>query len=304
VEADLERRRASRANRRQARWLTAAAVALAALAGLVAAAPAGGAVTLGQLPAAAPAASSDCSSADFLQPSITGGNLYIARQAGTITSWSTRASGTSAGATYVFKVFRRTTDPDFFQVITRAPERTLSAGLNTVPVNIAARSGDMIGFNVSEGPSSCTFPQPGDAVLRHGGSLSDGSSGQFTQLNEARLNLSANLVPSNHFAVRAITRDRRQGTATVTADVSNPGLVTISGKGLKKRGGSKVVAVAGTVRFKLVSVGSRKRKLQRTGKVTLIPTMTFFPTGGDPASTTFTVKLKKKGRPPRSVQSP
>ncbi len=55
------------------------------------------AVTIGQLPPSTPAASCTTPNLDYLQPSVTGGNLYIARVAGTITSWSTRSSG--AGAT-------------------------------------------------------------------------------------------------------------------------------------------------------------------------------------------------------------
>jgi hypothetical protein len=290
----LERWPASRANRSRARRPIAAAVVLAMIGVPFAAAPAGAAVTLGQVPAAPPAASADCSSADFLQPSVIGGNLYIARQAGTITSWSTRASGTSAGATYVFKVFRRTIDPDVFQVIARAPEHTVTAGLNTVPVNMAVRSGDMIGFHVDGLPSSCTVPELGDAVLRRGGALSDGASGQFTPLNDARLNLSAVLAPSNAFTIASLTRDRRKGTATVTVNVSNSGVAAISGKGLKKRRATKNVAVAGTVQFQIAAAGSQKRRLVKTGKVRLTTTLTFTPTGGDPAAATFAVKLKRK----------
>jgi hypothetical protein len=288
----VDRGPASRANRCHARWLIAAAVALAVVATLPAAA--GAAVTLGQLPALPPPA--ECSTtADFLQPSITGGNLYIARQAGTITSWSTRSSG--GDATYVFKIFRRTTDPDVFQVIARAPPHELTPGLNTVPVNIAVRSGDMIGVNESGDPNSCTFAQPGDGVLTREGSVAVGASGSFTPLNDVRLNLSAVLVPSNDFAVASITRDRKLGTATVLVNVSNPGVVTIAGKGLKKRP-PKNVAVAGTIQFKLATVGVKKRKLEKTGKVAITPTMTFSPNGGEPANLAFTVKLKQRRRPP------
>ncbi|HEY6637203.1 MAG TPA: hypothetical protein VIZ61_05920 [Solirubrobacterales bacterium] len=287
----------SRANRCHARWLTAAALTLAALAATLPAAPAGAAVTLGQLPATAPPA--QCSStADFLQPGITGGNLYIARQAGTITSWSTRSSG--ADATYVFKIFRRTSDPDVFQVIARAPPHDLTSGLNTVPVNIAVRSGDMIGVNESGDPNSCTFSQIGDGVLTRSGSVALGASGSFTALNDVRLNLSAVLVPSNDFAVAAITRDRKQGTATVMVNVSNPGVVTIAGKGLKKRH-PKNVAVAGTIQFNIATAGAKKRKLEKTGKVAVSPTLTFSPSGGEPANRTFTVKLKQRRRPPAPV---
>jgi hypothetical protein len=268
---------------------------------MVMATPSRAAVTIGQI-SPVPPASPDCTpSADYLQPSITSGNLYIARQAGTITSWSTNSFG--AGATYVFKVFRRTSDPDIFRVIAHAPPRTLSSGINRAPVNIAVRSGDMIGLNESGAPNSCTFPMPGDAVLTRSGNLSDGASGTFSPENDVRLNLSAVLAPSNDFILGPVARDRKLGTASVTAFVSNPGLITISGKGLKKRNASKTVAVAGPVQLHIASAGSRKRKLAKTGKVTLTPTVTFYPTGGDPAAKAFTVKLRKR-KPRQSVQSP
>ena len=268
------------------------------------AAPAGAAVTLGQL-ASAPS-SPDCPATpppgvDYLQPSITGGNLYIARQAGTISSWSTRSSG--GGASYVFKIFRRTSDPDVFQVIAQAPAHTLTAGINTVPVSIAVRSGDMIGINESGGPNSCTFSQTGDAVLTRSGSLSEGASGTFAQQSNVRLNLSAVLVPSNVFNIVAITRDRRQGTATVIVNVSNPGVLTISGNGLKKRK-ARNVATAATVQFGIATAGTRRRKLNKTGKVTLTPTIAFIPSGGDVASTTFAVKLKKRRAHAVGIRTP
>jgi hypothetical protein len=297
LEGCLKHRPVSRINRSHARWLTAAAAALVAL---MAATPARGAVTLGQIPASPP--SPACSTtADYLQPSITGGNLYIARQAGTITSWSTNSSG--GGAAYVFKVFRRTTDPDVFQVIAHAPTHTLTPGINTLPVNIAVRSGDMIGINESGPDNSCTVTQFGDAVLTRGGGLSDGASGSFSPVNDVRLNLSAVLVPSNAFTVASIVRDRHQGTATLTLNTSNPGVVTITGPGLKKHNATKNVAVAGPVQFGIAAVGSRKRRLQKRGNVTLTTTLTFTPSNGDPASQLLTVKLKKRRHLP-SVQRP
>ncbi len=263
---------------------------------LVLAAPAGAAVTLGQLAPSTPSA--DCSgTADYLQPSVTGGNLYIARQAGTITSWSTRSA--NAGATYVFKVFRRTSDPDVFQVIAHAAPRVLTSGMNVVPVNIKVRSGDMIGLNESGPDNSCTFPQPGDGVLTGDGALSDGASGQFGPLNDVRLNLSANLIPSNDFGIAAITRDRKRGTATVLLNVSNPGTLAISAKGMKKRP-VKNIAVAGTAQFNIAAAPSKRGKLEKRGKLTLTPTLTFSPSGGEPASFPFRIKLLFRKRHPRT----
>ena len=303
MEGCLKRWPAGRANR-SSRWLSAVAVSLAWMAAAVSATPASGAVTLGQL---APTASPDCPAVsapgvDYLQPSITGGNLYIARQAGTITSWSTNSSG--GDATYVFKVFRRTSDPDVFQVIAHAPAHLLTSGINTVPVNIAVRSGDMIGVNERGDANSCTFGQPGDGVLSREGSISDGGSGTFLPRNDVRLNLSAILVPSNDFTIAALTQDRKQGTATVTVNVPNPGILTLSGTGLKRRRVSKNIAVAGTVRFQIAAAGKKKRKLEKTGKVAMPTTMTYTPAAGEPASTFLTVKLRKRPRPVTPLGGP
>jgi hypothetical protein len=288
MEGCLERWRVNRANQTRAWWLTAAVAVLAL--GVAAAAPAHASVTIGQLPTAAP--SPRCTvDADYLQPSVTGGDLYIARQAGTITSWSTNSF--NSGATYVFKVFRRTSDPDVFQVIAHSEPHSLLRGLNTVPVSIPVRSGDMIGLNASGDPNSCTFAMPGDSVLSHPGDLSDGAAGEFSAVVDVRLNLSAVLVPSNDFTLGAVTRDRRRGSASMTAYVSNPGLVTISGNGLKRQV-AKSVAVPGPVPFQIASAGSFKRRLERKGKVTVSPTVTFYPAGGDPASKSITVRLRMR----------
>jgi hypothetical protein len=288
MEGCLERWRVNRANQTRAWWLTAAVAVLAL--GVAAAAPAHASLTIGQLPTAAP--SPRCTvDADYLQPSVTGGDLYIARQAGTITSWSTNSF--NSGATYVFKVFRRTSDPDVFQVIAHSEPHSLLRGLNTVPVSIPVRSGDMIGLNASGDPNSCTFAMPGDSVLSHPGDLSDGAAGEFSAVVDVRLNLSAVLVPSNDFTLGAVTRDRRRGSASMTAYVSNPGLVTISGNGLKRQV-AKSVAVPGPVPFQIASAGSFKRRLERKGKVTVSPTVTFYPAGGDPASKSITVRLRMR----------
>ena len=266
---------------------------MACVAALAAAVPASAAVTIGQLPVTPPAAT--CTpGADYLQPSVTGGNLYIARQAGTITSWST--SSPSPGARYTFKVFRRTSDPDVFQVIGHAPERIVTAGVSTFPVDVHVDSGDMIGFHESGGSTPCTFPTPGDDVLRSTADLGDGQSAAFTPVTGVRLNLSAVLVPSNGFTITGVTGNRRNGTATLTAELSNPGLATIGGKGLKRSHAN--TAVATQVTLKIATIGKRQRKLARTGSLKVPVTVTFYPTDGDPSSQIIQVKLRMKREPP------
>jgi hypothetical protein len=272
------------------------AVILASAAVLTAGAPAPAAVTIGQVaPPEDVATNCPGVATDVLQPSVTAGaNLYVAKQAGTITSWSTRAA-VGPGQTYTLKVFRRTTDPDVFRAIGHSGPHTLSSGVNTFPASVPVSSGDLLGLNVSGSPNACTFDVPGDSVLVRTGNLADGASGTFTPQADSRLNLSAVLVPTNGFSFGAVTRDRRTGTATLEIQLSNPGAVTLSGKGLKKTGRrTKTVAVASTVRFGVAASGGRKKKLNRKGKVSVRLAATFTPAGGDPATQTIQLKLKKK----------
>jgi hypothetical protein len=260
---------------------------------LAAAGQARAAVTIGQLPPTAPPPSSNCasSSSDYLEPSVTSGNLYVAKEAGTITSWSTMATG--PGADYVLKIFRRTSDPDVYQAVAHAPSHMLSSGLNNFVVSVPVRSGDMVGFNTSGPFNSCTFDVPGDTVLSRSNSLSDGASGTFAPLADSRLNLSAVLAPSNDFTF-TVSRDRRSGKALVTASTSNPGVVTLSGKGVKSGRAAKSVFVAGPIAFNVGATGRWGRKLVRTGRVAIGVTITFVPTGGDPSSKSFTLRLSKR----------
>jgi hypothetical protein len=271
-------------------WLRLAALCISCMATLAAASTATAAVSVGQLAPDPPAANCTTPGLDFLQPSVTGGNLYVAKEAGTITTWTTNSSG--AGATYVLKIFRRTTDPDSFQVVAHSAPHLLSLGVNNVPVSIPVKSGDMIGFRESGPPNSCTFTSVGDSVLNRAGNLEDGAAGTFAPQNDVRLNLSAVLVPDNTFTFTGITRDRKRGTATITVTTSNAGLITAAGKGMKKRA-AKNIAVAGPVSFPVVAIGKARHRLARTGKVVLPVRVTFFPPGGDPSIQSINLKLKR-----------
>ena len=254
------------------------------------AAPASGSVEIGQVPSDLPP-NVTCPAGDYLQPSVTGGTLYIAKQAGTITTWSTFSSGPG---TYVFKVFRRTSDPDAFQVIARSDAGVLGAGLLTFPTSIAVRSGDMIGFHKTATGTSCAIPATGDSLLQAPSDLGDGASGAFAPIANRRLNLSANLVPSNEFHVTQLSKNRNHGTATMVVEVSNPGVFTLSGKGLKKRQVSKNVVGASSLTFQLAAGGGLKQKLSRRGSARIAVVLTFAPTGGDPSTQTIPLTLRMR----------
>jgi hypothetical protein len=291
---DKRRQPISLMRRTRGYWSTA--LGLLVIGALTAATPAAAAVTIGQMAQTAPPANCGPSGSDYLQTSVTGGNLYSARAAGTITSWSTNSSG--AGATYVFKIFRRTSDPDAFQVVGRSVQHTLTVGVNTVPTSLHVESGDLIGLHEEDGGAgnSCTFPMAGDGVLRAAGDLDEGESAPFAAVPDFRLNLSAVLAPRSTFSVSSIVRHRRNGTATLTADLSNPGLATLGGRGLRKR--HATTAVKSEVTLKVATTGKSSRKLARKGHLKVPVTVTFFPTGGDPSSQTLPLKLVQQRIPP------
>jgi hypothetical protein len=274
-----------------------ATVAVVWTAAFAAAVPAEGAQTIGQVAPVPQSPSASCpSNHDYLQPSVTGGPLYVARQAGTITSWSTNVS-VAETQTYTLKIFRRTGDPDVFQVVVEDAPHRLSTGLNTFPSNLGVASGDMLGFHVDGGPqSSCVFAMPGDGALLRPGDVTAGQSALFAPVANVRLNLAAVLVPSNAFTITGISRNRRNGTARLTAELSNPGVATIGARGVISR--RVTTAVARSVSLKVATAGTRKRNLARTGSLKVPVTVTFHPTGGDPSSQILPVKLKmKRNRP-------
>ena len=121
---------------------------------------------------------------------------------------------------------------------------------------------------------------------------SDGSSYQPASNFDSGSSGSAD----NGFTLGGIVRDRKRGTASITATTSNPGIVTVSGKGLRKRA-SKSLAVAGPVTFQLTPTGRTARRLVRKGRVTIALTVTFLPSGGEPSSQSIHLKLLQRKQP-------
>jgi hypothetical protein len=105
-------------------------------------------------------------------------------------------------------------------------------------------------------------------------------------------------VPSNAFTIGAITRNKKKGTATLSANVPNPGELTASGSGVKASSAGRAVTSksvgAGQAQLLIKATGKKKRKLNETGKVKLSVAVTYTPTGGSPNTQSVKVKLKKK----------
>jgi hypothetical protein len=280
---------------------------LAVLAALAAAAlcssapPAGAAVTIGQLaPGIAPMSSCPGTTAtDFLQPTVTSGNPYFVREAGTLVSWSTNAA-VGLNQSYVMKAYRKVADPATYRVVGHDGPRRLSGGeVNTFAASIAVQPGDVIGFNESGANNACTFAATGDSVLRKAGKLGDGEQDAFMSVPDLRLNITAQLVPTSAFTISRVTKFKSSGTAAITVNLPNPGQIVVSGKGVSaskagRAGAAKVVTVAGEADVKIKATGKRRATLGRKGRVTVKPRLTFTPNSGDPFTLPTKVRLRKK----------
>jgi hypothetical protein len=108
-------------------------------------------------------------------------------------------------------------------------------------------------------------------------------------------------TPSNTFSFGKLKRNRKKGTAKLPVTVPGPGMLTLSGKGVKPqrpgvagRSRARTVGAAGTVKLRIVARGKAKKKLLRTGSAKLKLTITFTPNGGSANAQPKTVRLKKR----------
>jgi len=223
---------------------------------------------------------------------------YAVPGTGTIMSWTTDASGTT-GPVMTLKVFRKTADPATFQVVGHAGPGTLTQpGRNTFPASIRVSPGDVIGFHTDSGMPQCNLNNViSAAIFYYAGDLADGGSGGFSTDHDYLLNVEATFDPDNTFKLGAISRNKKKGTATVAANVPNPGTVKVSGKGVKTADSRAEAAVnvskPGTVKLPIRAKGKQKSKLNSTGKVNVKATITYTPTGGTATTQKRKVKLQK-----------
>ena len=258
----------------------------------LASAPASASITVGQT---GQITSSPCSGIfDLLQPTVTSGTPYTVPQDGTIDSWSTRGGSGSAA----LKIFRSTGAANTYRAVAHEGPHTLSTGLNTFAANVPVKGGDLIGLAMNNVPN-CAFDAPGEHYFYSMGSLADGASGTFTSSPGFRVNVSASLEPPNSFTLGPPVRNRKNGTATITATVPGPGTLALSGNGVLAQQASragKSVSAAGSVSLLVRTAGKKARKLKRKGKVSVGVTVTFTPTSGLPNNQTTSIKLRKKIR--------
>ncbi len=241
-------------------------------------------VQLGQL-ASAPSTGFCAPDIDRVEPAVTSGKSYVVPGDGTITSWSTNA-GPNANQQMTLKVFRPI-GPGFYKAVAHDAENLDAGQLDSFPVAIGVKAGDVLGLNQPNGAGQtyCDFPVLGDAYPYYYGDLADGESADFihTQPDE-RLNIAALLAPSHAIRLGSVRRNTRRGTAMLKATVPGPGKLTAKGKHIRARISGAVVAKSvtgpGRVKISIKAVGKGLQKLRRSGRLSVKLSVSYRPQGG------------------------
>jgi hypothetical protein len=166
--------------------------------------------------------------------------------------------------------------------------------------DLLIRIGDYIGIDCcSPGPPGAEFFKSGVPAIRDEWQPSLADGGAMRPPSSANLyEVALNADITTTFTVNAIGRNKKKGTATLTVTVPFAGELTGAGKGIKVTNAavsSTTVVAPGSVRLLIKARGrKKKKKLNSTGEVGVKPKITYAPTGGEPATKSVKLKLKKK----------
>jgi hypothetical protein len=173
----------------------------------------------------------------------------------------------------------------------------------TTPYDVALpiQIGDYIGLDCcNPGAPGADFFVTDSAAIRNEWqpTLADGGSGRAPiSTNPYEIALNAEINPTSTFTLDAITRNKKKGTAMLMATVPNAGELTGAGNGVNVANAavtSRTASAPGSVQLLIKAKGKTKKKLNSTGKVKVTPKITYTPMGGDPATKSVKVKLRKK----------
>jgi hypothetical protein len=305
---------------------------LVAVAALIATSGSAGAATkLGQT-APAPATFTCGGPSAFLQKTVASGtpSYRVPAGGGVITSWSTQAVA-SDGKDAELKLFTATSTPGSYVVVGQDGPHMLTSGtLNTFPVRIPVRGGEILGLYYSVADTACEFEGvAGDATTFKQGTnpsppLGSTYTTDFTDAN-FRVNVSALLEPdcdkdglgdetqdtnlstcapggggggggaqpSNDFSFGKVKKNKRKGTAKLTVKVPGAGELDLA-KTKKVKPDEETAEAAGKEKLSIRPKGKAKKKLNNRGKAKVKAKVTFAPTGGSPNTESKKIKLVKR----------
>jgi hypothetical protein len=168
--------------------------------------------------------------------------------------------------------------------------------LREFDTSLPIHAGDEIGLGAAAGAYVPAFHPSGGAPGIAGkyyfadGTPSDGNAAAMS----GELQLNAEVEPTNTFSLSPVLRNKRNGTASVTANVPNPGTFEVQGGLIAPE--TVAVAAPGNVALTLQPTQPIRKQLKKQGKALVDATFVYAPTFGKhrTQSAVFTLKLKRK----------
>jgi hypothetical protein len=114
--------------------------------------------------------------------------------------------------------------------------------------------------------------------------------------NELFFNASADAIAINGLTIGKAKLNKKSGTAKLPVTVTDPGTVTLTGKGVKRRSAGANTSVStqgGKVKLLVKPKGKTASKLNQSGKAKVKVTVTYTPNGASPLVKKKKLKLKK-----------
>lgn len=192
----------------------------------------------------------------------------------------------SGGGQFVF-----TSNPISLASLPKAANDDVTRTFSTsVPISI----GDAISLH---GSTNAKIPLAAPTTARfetfNGGSTAGTPSGpptSFNVLGEVQFN--ALVRPANTFSLGPVALNKKNGTAGVTATLSNPGDVKVEGANIQAHKQSS--AAAGDLPLTVTPTKAAREKLRRKGKLSSQVEFKFTPSFGTPSRQTVPVTLRMK----------
>ena len=258
----------------------------------------------------------------------TGNGYAVPAGGGVITNWSTAASG--GVGTIRLRVYSADSNATSITPVAESdPVEFAPDPAGAHPTRIPVKGGEHIGFAVSAtGGTGCAFANNANAdvvvVSRSIGPLNQAkpialpdAAAQSTALLSIAAGVEADAdgdgygdetqdrcpsqaathdACSNSFTIGATQRNKKQGTATVEVSVPGPGSLSLTGTNLASQGFDVGTAGPGAAKLFVKATGKTKRKLAKKGKVTVEAEIAYTPVGGEGATQSVPVKLKRKSK--------
>jgi hypothetical protein len=222
----------------------------------------------------------------------------------------------------VVKVMRATGTPNEYTVLRQTGSLSVTTGITTFPVSMPVAAGDLLGVYGSLGSLACSTPNAGDTVALVAGDSAPGTTAVYSPTSTIAIPLVATVEPdADSDGFGDLTQDLCPGSATLhtacptvrldsyatgpgikvlvatdlQAAVSVTGTVKVNGKTIKLTGGTKSVAAATLVLFKVKlpkALKSALAKLPPSKRITVSLTASANNVVGGPTTDVSKVKLR------------